>query len=66
MNDLNGLPKPKTDELAKYTWENIGDILFPEKEKYILTRNEKQIIKVLLYKYRPPIKYRKKVISFIF
>ena len=41
--------KPKRDELAKYTWENYGDTLFPEEEKFILTRNEKQIIKVLLY-----------------
>lgn len=53
--------KPKVDELAKYTWENYGDTLFPEEEKFILTRNEKQIIKVLLYKYRPPNKYRRKV-----
>ena len=58
---------PKTaDEISKLTWENYGETLFPNKEKFILTRHEKLIIKVLLYKYRPPLKYRQKVTSSIF
>ena len=54
------------EEISKYTWENYGDTLFPKKEKFTLTKLEKVIIKVLLYKYRPPLKYRQKVTSSIF
>ena len=39
------------EEISKYTWENYGDTLFPKKEKFTLTKLEKVIIKVLLYKY---------------
>lgn len=54
------------DELSMITWVNYGDKIFPKGvDKFSLTRKEKQILKVLLYKNRPGSYFRRKV-NFVF
>lgn len=43
------------------TWESVGDDLFYHKDKFEFTNEEKTLIKKLLTKGPPPLKYRRKV-----
>lgn len=52
--------------LSQITWENTGIKILADDNKYLLSRHEKQLLKVLLFKYRPPINLRKKVKKYFY
>ena len=49
------------EEISKITWENYGDKILSEDNKFILSFKERQFIKILLSRYPISIESRRKV-----
>ncbi|MCQ2819044.1 MAG: hypothetical protein MJ252_17410 [archaeon] len=61
MNDENSHRPPQDMDLTKVTWESTGKKILSSKDKFILSRHEKQLLKILLFKYEVPLLLRRKV-----
>ena len=49
------------EEISKITWENYGDKILSEDNKFTLSFKERQFIKILLSRYPISIESRRKV-----
>ena len=49
------------EEISKITWENYGDVILSEENKFTLSFKERQFLKILLSRYPISIESRRKV-----
>ena len=49
------------EEISKITWENYGDVMLSEENKFTLSFKERQFLKILLSRYPISKESRRKV-----